>query len=93
MGKAHRSTAMEHESKCEDVEGVSFSQVSKLVTGWTLDFLFASLCRLFKEGKLDEFDQTLSTLEGKKDLACWNMEVCESQWQNLKNSTVNTSHV
>lgn len=68
---------MEPENKCEngedgaDVdEGVTFPQVSKVVTGWTLDFLFASICRLFKEGKLDEFDATLTTLEGKTDFTC-----------------------
>lgn len=65
---------MEPEINCEDDadmgEGVTFSQVSTVVTGWTLDFLFASLCRLFKEGKLDEFDRTLTTLEGKTDFIC-----------------------
>lgn len=66
----------EPEIQCEDVveadvaEGVSFSQVSAVVTRWTLDFLFASLCRSFKEGRLDEFDQILSTFEGKTDLTC-----------------------
>lgn len=46
-------------------ESVSFSQVSAVVTGWTLDFMFVSLLRRFKEGKLDAFNETLSTLEGK----------------------------
>lgn len=64
---------MEPEIQCEDGveadtdEGVSFSQVSAVVTRWTLDFLFASLCRRFKEGRMDEFDQILSTFEGKTD--------------------------
>lgn len=91
---------MEPENKCEDVEdveddadmdeGVSFSQVSKVVTGWTMDFLFASLCRLFKEGKLDEFEQTLSTIEGKTDRLHINMlGVQKTQSRKRKNSRVN----
>ncbi|XP_075906466.1 telomeric repeat-binding factor 1 [Nelusetta ayraudi] len=61
---------MEPEFKCGDAvdgadmdEGVSFYQVSTVVTRWNVDFLFVSLCRCFKEGKLDEFDQTLSAFE------------------------------
>lgn len=46
-------------------ESVSFSQVSSVVTGWTFDFMFLSLLRRFKEGELDAFNETLSTLEGK----------------------------
>ncbi len=46
-------------------ESVSFDRVNAVVTEWTLDFMFLSLCRRFKEGKLDEFSDTLSTLEGK----------------------------
>lgn len=46
-------------------ESVSFPQVSAVVTGWTLDFMFLSLLRRFKEGNLDAFNETLSTLEGK----------------------------
>lgn len=65
---------MEADNKCGDVadmdQGVAFSQVSTVVTRWTLDFLFVSLCRLFKEGKLEEFDRTLPTLEGKTDFTC-----------------------
>lgn len=68
---------MEPEIKCEDAvggadmdEGVSFSQVSTVVTRWNVDFLFVSLCRCFKEGKLDEFDQTLSAFEGKTHFTC-----------------------
>ncbi|KAM8730866.1 telomeric repeat-binding factor 1 [Acanthopagrus schlegelii] len=44
-------------------ESVSFSQVTAVVTGWTLDFMFVSLCRNFKEGKLEEFNETLSAFE------------------------------
>lgn len=50
----------------DDIDGsVCFSRVSAVVTGWTFDFMFVSLCRRFKEGKLDEFNDTLSTFEGK----------------------------
>lgn len=42
----------------------SFSSVSSLVTGWTLDFMFLSLCRYFKEGNLDKFNEILATFEG-----------------------------
>lgn len=48
-----------------DVNGSqSFSSVSSLVTGWTLDFMFISLCRYFKEGNLDKFNEILATFEG-----------------------------
>lgn len=46
-------------------ESVSFSHVTAVATGWMLDFMFVSLCRHFQEGKHDEFNETLSTLEGK----------------------------
>lgn len=46
-------------------ESVSFPRVTAVVTGWTLDFMFVSLCRHFKEGELDEFNETLSAFEGK----------------------------
>lgn len=52
------------DKSCTD-ESVSFSHVSAVVTGWTLDFMFVSLCRRFKEGGLDEFNETLSAFEGK----------------------------
>ncbi|XP_051266306.1 telomeric repeat-binding factor 1 [Dicentrarchus labrax] len=44
-------------------ESVSFPHVTAVATGWTLDFMFVSLCRHFKEGKHDEFNETLSTFE------------------------------
>lgn len=48
-----------------DVNGsMCFSSVTSLVSGWTLDFMFLSLCRYFKEGNLDKFNETLSTFEG-----------------------------
>uniref|UniRef100_A0A8C4GDE3 Telomeric repeat binding factor (NIMA-interacting) 1 n=1 Tax=Dicentrarchus labrax TaxID=13489 RepID=A0A8C4GDE3_DICLA len=46
-------------------ESVSFPHVTAVATGWTLDFMFVSLCRHFKEGKHDEFNETLSTFETK----------------------------
>ncbi|GAA6217388.1 telomeric repeat-binding factor 1 [Lates japonicus] len=44
-------------------ESASFSHVTTVATGWMLDFLFVSLCRRFKEGKLDEFNEMLSAFE------------------------------
>lgn len=46
-------------------ESVSFPLVSAVVNGWTLDFMFLSLCRRFKEGKFDEFSEALSSFESK----------------------------
>ncbi|KAM3593876.1 uncharacterized protein V6R79_024246 [Siganus canaliculatus] len=45
------------------VESVSFSRASAVANSWMFDFLFLSLCRRFKEGKLDEFNETLSAFE------------------------------
>lgn len=96
ISKERESIAMEPENKCEDIEdgadmdeGVTFYEVSKVVTGWALDFLFASLCRLFKEGKLDEFDQTLLTLEGKTDFTSYYVKYPKTQCVNRKDSRVN----
>ncbi|XP_072234867.1 telomeric repeat-binding factor 1 [Leuresthes tenuis] len=44
-------------------ESISFSHVTTVATEWMLDFMFVSLCRRFKEGKLDEFNETLKTFE------------------------------
>ncbi|XP_037613366.1 telomeric repeat-binding factor 1 [Sebastes umbrosus] len=44
-------------------EEVSFSRVTAVATGWMLDFMFVSLCRRFKQGKFEEFNETLSTLQ------------------------------
>ncbi|XP_047424844.1 telomeric repeat-binding factor 1 [Mugil cephalus] len=44
-------------------EIVSFPQVAAVATGWMLDFLFVSLCRHFKEDKLDEFNETITVLQ------------------------------
>ncbi|XP_070783997.1 telomeric repeat-binding factor 1 [Enoplosus armatus] len=50
------------DASCTD-DSVSFSRVTAVATGWMFDFMFLSLCRRFKEGKLDEFNETLSTFE------------------------------
>lgn len=47
-------------------DSVSFPDITAVATGWMLDFLFVSLCRSFKEGKLDEFNGSLSTFEGNQ---------------------------
>ena len=46
-------------------ESVSFERVHAVAAGWMLDFLFVSLCRRFKEGNFDEFNETLTTFQGK----------------------------
>lgn len=46
-------------------ENVSFLQITAVATEWMLDFMFVSLCRRFNEGKLEEFNETLSTYESK----------------------------
>ncbi|XP_054478666.1 telomeric repeat-binding factor 1 isoform X2 [Anoplopoma fimbria] len=47
-----------------DSGSVSFSQVTGVASQWILDFMFVSLCRRFKEGEFDEFNETLSTFQG-----------------------------
>ncbi|KAM3860721.1 telomeric repeat-binding factor 1 [Diretmus argenteus] len=47
------------------VKPVDFSHVEAVANGWMLDFWFVSLCRYFKEDKLDEFNETLSTFEDR----------------------------
>nr|XP_046146930.1 telomeric repeat-binding factor 1-like [Oncorhynchus gorbuscha] len=44
-------------------ENVCFSDVTTVVKRWMIDFSFVSLCQFFKEGKFEEFNQTISTLE------------------------------
>ncbi|XP_028289059.1 telomeric repeat-binding factor 1 [Parambassis ranga] len=44
-------------------ENVSFPHITDVATEWMLDFMFVSLCRRFNEGKLEEFNETLSTYE------------------------------
>lgn len=46
-------------------ESVSFPHVTAVATGWMLDFMFLSLCRRFKEGKRDDFTETLSAFRGE----------------------------
>uniref|UniRef100_A0A096LPN5 Telomeric repeat-binding factor n=1 Tax=Poecilia formosa TaxID=48698 RepID=A0A096LPN5_POEFO len=42
---------------------VSFPDVTAVASGWMLDFMFVSLCRSFKEGNFDAFNETLSVFE------------------------------
>ncbi|XP_031138016.1 telomeric repeat-binding factor 1 isoform X2 [Sander lucioperca] len=42
---------------------VRFPHVTAVATGWMLDFMFVSLCRRFKEGKFDEFNEALLTFQ------------------------------
>ncbi|CAB1341226.1 unnamed protein product [Coregonus sp. 'balchen'] len=44
-------------------ESVCFTDVETVAKRWMIDFSFVSLCRFFKEGKFEEFNQTISTLE------------------------------
>ncbi|XP_005797976.1 telomeric repeat-binding factor 1 [Xiphophorus maculatus] len=44
-------------------DSVSFPHVTAVASGWMLDFMFVSLCRSFKEGNFDEFNETLSVFE------------------------------
>ncbi|KAM6900542.1 telomeric repeat-binding factor 1 [Xenentodon cancila] len=44
-------------------EPVSFCDVTAVATGWMMDFMFVSLCRSFKEAKLEEFNETLSPFQ------------------------------
>lgn len=46
-------------------DSVSFPHVTAVASGWMLDFMFVSLCRSFKEGNFDEFNETLSVFEGE----------------------------
>lgn len=55
---------MNSENKTDVNRRMCFSTVTNIVTGWTLDFMFISLCRYFKEGNLDKFNEVLSTFEG-----------------------------
>ncbi|MEQ2239089.1 hypothetical protein ILYODFUR_000973 [Ilyodon furcidens] len=44
-------------------ENVDFAHVTAVASGWMLDFTFVSLCRSFKEGNFDEFNETLSVFQ------------------------------
>lgn len=52
-------------SDVNNLEGVSFSHITAVATGWMSDFMFLSLCRRFKEGKRDEFNETLSAFQSE----------------------------
>ncbi|XP_059183324.1 telomeric repeat-binding factor 1 [Centropristis striata] len=54
---------MESELESDCSESVNLSDVTAVAAEWMLDFMFVSLCRRFKEGKFEEFDETLSTFE------------------------------
>ncbi|XP_061569500.1 telomeric repeat-binding factor 1 [Cololabis saira] len=45
------------------LETASFCHVTAVATGWMMDFMFVSLCRSFQEGKLEEFNETLSAFQ------------------------------
>lgn len=60
---------MKAEKKSRVNGSMSFSSVTTVVTGWTLDFMFISLCRHFKKGNLDKFNETLPAFEGMLDIA------------------------
>ncbi|CAG5895901.1 unnamed protein product [Menidia menidia] len=44
-------------------KSVNFSHVNTVATGWMLDFMFVGLCRRFRDGKLEEFNETLKIFE------------------------------
>ncbi|XP_034562621.1 telomeric repeat-binding factor 1 [Notolabrus celidotus] len=44
-------------------ESTDFPHITAVATRWTLDFMFVSLCRHFKENREDAFDETLSSFE------------------------------
>ncbi|CAN9506115.1 unnamed protein product [Ophioblennius macclurei] len=44
-------------------QNVPFSLVNAVATEWMLDYMFVSLCRHFKEGKLEEFNEVISTFQ------------------------------
>uniref|UniRef100_A0A4W5JRC3 Telomeric repeat-binding factor n=1 Tax=Hucho hucho TaxID=62062 RepID=A0A4W5JRC3_9TELE len=44
-------------------ESLHFSDVANVARKWMIDFTFISLCQFFKEGKFQEFNQAISTLE------------------------------
>ncbi|XP_058505514.1 telomeric repeat-binding factor 1 [Solea solea] len=51
-------------TEAKDAEqSVSFQRVKAVATGWIVDFVFVSLCRHFKEGKFEDFNETLTVFE------------------------------
>uniref|UniRef100_A0A3Q2PU32 Telomere repeat-binding factor dimerisation domain-containing protein n=1 Tax=Fundulus heteroclitus TaxID=8078 RepID=A0A3Q2PU32_FUNHE len=47
----------------DKTESIDFHRVTSVASGWMLDFMFVSLCRSFKEGNFDEFNETLSVFK------------------------------
>ncbi|XP_023805718.2 telomeric repeat-binding factor 1 [Oryzias latipes] len=65
-----KGRTMEHYSDDEEAsevnfgeEKVGFQQVMAVAGEWISDFLFLTLCRTFKDGKLEEFNEALSVFE------------------------------
>ncbi|XP_035981453.1 telomeric repeat-binding factor 1 [Fundulus heteroclitus] len=50
-------------SGTDKTESIDFHRVTSVASGWMLDFMFVSLCRSFKEGNFDEFNETLSVFK------------------------------
>ena len=48
----------------ESDDGSDFHRATALVSKWTLDFSFRSLCRHFEAGQRDDLDLSLKKLEG-----------------------------
>ncbi|KAF3703545.1 Telomeric repeat-binding factor 1 TTAGGG repeat-binding factor 1 [Channa argus] len=69
----------ENNSAVDAEESVSFSRVTAVVTDWMLDFLFVSLCRSFKEGKLDDFNVRLSSFEAICHSPSLKGDLCENK--------------
>ncbi|RVE58837.1 hypothetical protein OJAV_G00198300 [Oryzias javanicus] len=54
----------EHASETNMREGkVGFQQVVAVASEWMSDFMFLTLCRSFRDGKLEEFNEALSVFE------------------------------
>uniref|UniRef100_A0A3P8U112 Telomeric repeat-binding factor n=1 Tax=Amphiprion percula TaxID=161767 RepID=A0A3P8U112_AMPPE len=60
-------------------ESVSFSKVTTVASQWMLDFMFVSLCRHFKEGKLDEFNEVLSIVDAISQSPSFNGKLHEEK--------------
>ncbi|XP_062335989.1 telomeric repeat-binding factor 1 [Osmerus eperlanus] len=51
------------ETPSTDDDMVEFSKVTTLCKRWMIDFHFVSMCRYFKEDKLEEFEKTVINLD------------------------------
>lgn len=49
-------------------EKVGFQQVVAVASEWMSDFMFLKLCRSFRDGNLEEFNEALPVFEGKFNL-------------------------